>query len=164
MKITFTKNYSSDAWIKSNEDLLPRLNPSICEIIEQKHPKCSEIYIMNVIRNYFGSVNSYKIIDIDRNEEDQIIKATFSIISFDHWDNTIDSALIIFNQEIQKIPQIILMNEDTIIKIEKLVAVQDKLFGSFESKNGLVRVCIDNSISNDDFCLVHDEQANITSG
>ena len=164
MKAIFTYNYKLEKWEKVDEKLIPTTKDSLYRFYSKNNTVNSELSTLNLARTMMATEYSWKIIDIDRNNENKVIKILFSIGNIHRWSDNIETGLILFNQEIQEIPHIILMNINTIKKIEKLVGVKDYFFQSYKSKNGFVQVCIDNSVHESDFCLVHDTKARLVKG
>lgn len=162
MRIILVKHYSVLKWRQTSEDLAPTSSSPMYKALKNNFKNHSELHILNMIRNFISSQNSYKILEVDQDDKDQILKVTFPLAKMEHWDFFINEALVIFKDEFQKTPQILLMNETTIAEIENVLPKEKNIFGAFESENGFLTVCIDNGISDFDFCLVCDEQAELT--
>ncbi len=161
MRIAYTTNYCKDYWEKSDENLLLNTKHPLFVGVASIYSSHSELYIMNLVRNMLGSVVSYKIIDIEKNNENQTSRATFSLLGFGSWESDIETALTIFYQEIQKHPQVILMNETTISKIERRLPKDKNIIETIEHKNGSISIIVDKSLSDHDYCLVYDENEKI---
>lgn len=109
-------------------------------------------------RNAVGAVNSYKVIDVIRDDKEQVLKIIYPLVSIEHWDFLINEGMELFLKQFNKRPQILLMNETTLTEIEAKLPPPNVL-GEFHSKLGELSVCIDNDLAYHDFAIVHDEQA-----
>lgn len=137
---------------------------------ETKHLK-SDIAYLN-LRNSLSSTQSYTIVDIDQDDENQIISLKTPLLIIQNWDKTIFELGEYFLSRFIHKPQILTANQRTLNKID--LAMNDKLkaqgresewktLDTFSCSLFDLRVCIDDELEDDYVSIIYDEQAEIVS-
>lgn len=141
---------------------------------ELKHEKDAKRFKTDLgylqFRNALSSYTSYTIVEVFKDDPNQIIKCTVPILNFENWDNTIFDIGLFFINRFKKTPQILTANQFTLNKMD--LYLNDKLkkngeekpipqLGRFECSRFSLNVCIDEGLADNYFCIIFDEQAEI---
>lgn len=112
-----------------------------------------DAYLM--FRNSHSSINSYEIVDISVDDQEQVIRCHCKIRSYKHWASGVFGIVTFFESHFKKVPNIMVANEKTYQRID---------WQSRHKVKGLVGVnfklkfCIDPTLLISEYKLIFDEQ------
>lgn len=120
-----------------------------------KSPRVTDtLYLL--FRNAAASVNSYEIVDVEIDDKEQVISCQCRIWSYKDWAKEIFRIVKFFEDSYQKVPNILVANDETFRKIDAQSTHKVKgLIGT----NYKLKFCLDSSLEVDEYKLIYDEQA-----
>lgn len=107
-----------------------------------------------------------KVINISKDDTNQIISMTFLLSDFSAWDHIINESAFYFKELTGHLPNIMLANDETLGKLDRALNIKlnspfndQKNLDVFISQDFKLQVCLGFELKKDQFQLIIDEQA-----
>ncbi len=144
MKQILNKKYDSP-WRISYLDYRKELRPGVSDVA----------YVL--IRNMVGSINSYEIVDLEVDEAEQTISCKCQFWVYKRWANEILELVDFLHDSYEKMPNILMANEET-FKLIDAQSYTHKVEG-LVGENFKLKFCIDQKLGKNEYRIIYDEQA-----
>ncbi len=153
LKNTFILRHNNKQWEKILKKNLPKPNRLLLKSLKIQYPDKSENFITNIMLNDSKTEDSYQVVEVEKGNKDKITKATFSFFLIENWHCNFNKALKIFENQFKRAPLMIIMNKNTLKALEEFMSQEDIVKQSSQFKNISLRIRIDRSMLDNDFCL-----------